>query len=477
MGENSLRGFLGELEKAGQLVHYTDEVWPEPDIRRIGRAAVDIAAGNTGPAVLIENIKGYKGKRVAINVLGTWANNAVMLGMDKDTPLKEQFFAFAERWAGGSDGELKWIENAPCQEVKVTKDINLYELLPLFRVNKYDGGFYFSKASVVTKDPEEPDNVDKQNVGMYRIQVQGPDTLGIQVLPFHDGGIHLRKAEEMGVALPVAVCLGVHPVISLMASAPLNFDQSEYKYAAAFMGEPQVLTKTLSGNLDVPAYAEIVLEGEFVPRERYPEGPFGEFPGSYSGSRRQFRIKLNAVTTRKNPIFENLYVGRPWTEHDTLIGLNTSATLYFQLRETMPEVKAVNALYQHGLTIIVATDNRFGCYAKTVAMRLASTPHGTNYAKNIIMVDGDVDPFNLVQVMWALSTRVRPQKDVIVIPNTPGMPLDPCSEPPGIGGKLIIDATTPAPPEIARDVRMVDSIPEAEAYQKILIDLQKKAVK
>ena len=109
MEGNSLRGFLEKLEQAGQLVHYTDEVMPEPDIRRIGRAAVDIAAGNTGPAVLLENIKGYKGKRVAINVLGTWANNAVMLGMDKDTPLKDQFFEFARRWAGGSDGELKWI--------------------------------------------------------------------------------------------------------------------------------------------------------------------------------------------------------------------------------------------------------------------------------------------------------------------------------------------------------------------------------
>ncbi|MFX4263429.1 non-oxidative hydroxyarylic acid decarboxylases subunit C [Pelotomaculum propionicicum] len=475
MEENSLRGFLEKLEKAGQLVHYTDEVMPEPDIRRICRAALDIAAGNTGPAVLLENIKGYKGKRLVVNVLGTWANNAVMLGMDKDTPLKDQFFEFVKRWAGGSDGELQWVKEAPCQEVKITKDINLYEILPLFRINKYDGGFYLSKASIVTRDPEDPDSVDKQNVGIYRVQIQGPDTLGIQVLPFHDGGIHLRKAEEMGKALPVAICLGVHPVVSLMASAPLQYDQSEYKYAASFMGAPLVLAKALTSGLDVPAYTEVVLEGEFVPRQRFVEGPFGEFPGSYSGSQRQFRIKLNTVTTRKDPIFENLYIGRPWTENDTLLGLNTSTTLYFQLRETMPEVKAVNAIYQHGLTVIVATDNRFGGYAKTVAMRLASTPHGTNYAKNIILVDGDVDPFNLVQVMWALSTRVRPQKDVIIIPNTPGMPLDPCSEPPGMGGKLIIDATTPAAPETAREVRMVERMPEADPYQKILLDLQKAA--
>jgi UbiD family decarboxylase len=141
----------------------------------------------------------------------------------------------------------------------------------------------------------------------------------------------------------------------------------------------------------------------------------------------------------------------------------------------MPEVTAVNAIYQHGLSVIIAVDNRFGGYAKSVAMRLASTPHGISYAKNIIVVDGDVDPFDLNQVMWALSTRLRAAKDVIIIQNTPGMPLDPSSEPPGMGNKLIIDATTPAAPDqIIREVKMISKVEKAIEFKQALIELQQK---
>ena len=206
---------------------------------------------------------------------------------------------------------------------------------------------------------------------------------------------------------------------------------------------------------------------------RVPEGPFGEFPGSYSGVRKQVIVKIKRVTHRTDPIFENLYIGRSWSECDTLLGLNTCIPLYRQIRETMPEVKAVNALYQHGLTVIIAVESRLGGYAKSVAFRAASTPHGISYVKNIILVDGDVDPFDLNQVMWAMSTRIRGAQDVIVVPSTPGMPLDPGSEPPGMGCKVIIDCTTPVPPEpLMRDVKMVDAIEGAAEYQKIISALQ-----
>ncbi len=464
-----LREFLGKLEQEGQLVYFHDEILPEPDIRAIQRGSQDI--GSTGPAVIIDNVKGYKGKKLAVNVHGSWANHAIMMGMDKNTNLKDQFYELADRW-DSYPGELKWVKDAPCQEVVIEKDINLYEILPLFRINKNDAGFYLSKASIVTKDPEDPDNVDKENVGTYRVQVQGPDTVAMQGLAFHDVAIHLKKAEEKNQPLPIAICLGVDPMLTFMASTPLNYNQSEYKYAAAINGIPMELTKCIGYDLDVPAGAEIVLEGEIIPRKRVCEGPFGEFPGSYSGTRKQVEIKIKRVTHRKDPIFENLYLGRPWTEIDTLLGLNTCVPLYKQLKETMPEVKAVNALYQHGLTVIIATDQRFGGYAKSVAMRLATTPHGISYAKNIILVDGDVDPFDLNQVMWAFSTRIRGSQDVIVVPGTPGMPLDPASEPPGMGVKVIIDATTPMAPErVLREVKMVEKVDKAEYYQKIIADL------
>jgi 4-hydroxybenzoate decarboxylase len=398
----------------------------------------------------------------------------LMLGMPKTATLKEQFYELDRRWES-YPGEIKWVDRPACQEVVLDKGFNLLELLPLFRVNQHDGGFYLSKASVVTKDPDDPDSIDKENVGIYRVQVLNADTLAMQGLAFHDIAIHIRKAEERNQPLPIAVCLGVAPMLSFVASTPLEYAQSEYKYCGALDGEPLELAKTTDGFLDVPAGAEYVLEGEVLPRVRVPEGPFGEFPGSYSGARKQVVIKVKRVTHRTDPIFENLYLGRPWTEIDTLMALNTCIPLYKQIRETMPEVKAVNAIYQHGLTVIIATESRFGGYAKSVAFRAASTPHGISYVKNIILVDGDVDPFDLNQVMWAMSTRIRGAQDVIVIPGTPGMPLDPGSEPPGMGVKVIIDCTTPVAPEPPmRDVKMVDHVEEAARFRDVLAGLQSR---
>ncbi len=465
-----LRSFLDKLEQEGQLVHYADEVSPEPDIRAILRAAADL--GPTGPAVMFHRIRGHGDRRLVAGVHGSWANHALMLGMPKTTTLKDQFYELDRRW-DAAEGELRWVDKAPCQEVVLDSGFNLLELLPLFRVNQHDGGFYLSKASVVSKDPDDPESLDKENVGIYRIQVLDADTLAMQGLPFHDIAIHIRKAEERNEPLPVAVCLGVSPMLSFVSSTPLEYAQSEYKYCAALNGAPLDLAKTTDGYLDIPAAAEYVLEGELQPRVRVPEGPFGEFPGSYSGARLQVVIKVRRVTHRRDPIFENLYLGRPWTEIDTLMALNTSIPLYRQIKATMPEVKAVNAIYQHGLTAIIATDSRLGGYAKSVAFRAASTPHGISYVKNIIVVDGDVDPFDLTQVMWAMSTRIRGAQDVIVIPSTPGMPLDPGSEPPGMGCKVILDCTTPVPPEPPmRDVAMVEHVPEAQAYMDVLLGLQ-----
>jgi vanillate/4-hydroxybenzoate decarboxylase subunit C len=471
MGYADLRSFLQKLEAEGQLVQYHDEIAPEPDVRALMRGAADV--GSDGPAVLLDNIVGYGGRKLVVNVHGSWANHALMLEMPKTASLKEQFVELDRRW-DSYPGEVCWVDDPPCREVVLEAGrFNLLELLPLCRVNEHDGGFYLSKASVVTKDPDRPDDLETENVGIYRLAVLDADTLAMQALPFHDIAIHIRKAEERNEPLPVAICLGVDPILSFVASTPLTYDQSEYAFAAALSKAPMLLTKTADGLLDVPAGAEYVLEGHIVPGVRVPEGPFGEFPGSYSGVRRQVVIKVNRVTHRHDPIFENLYLGRSWSEIDTLLGLNTCVPLYKQIRETMPEVVAVNALYQHGLTAIISVAPRFGGYAKSVAFRAFSTPHGIAYVKNCILVDAEVDPFDLTQVMWALSTRVRGESDVILIPATPGMPLDPTSDPPGMGSKLIIDATTPVAPEPPlADMHLVGEVPGSEHYAQLIAGLQ-----
>ena len=199
-----LREFLKTLEEEGQLIRVKDEVDPEPDIGAAGRACANM---DKKPAVLFEKVKGYK-YSVVTNVHGSWANHALMMGMPKDTPVKEQFFELNRRWDKFPvPPVIVPREKALCKENTISENINLFEILPLYRINDQDGGFFLSKACVVTGDPAEPDNLDKQNVGTYRIQVKDIDRIGIQALPFHDIAIQLAKAEEVNEPLPVAIAL------------------------------------------------------------------------------------------------------------------------------------------------------------------------------------------------------------------------------------------------------------------------------
>lgn len=468
-----LRSFLKALEENNQLVRIKNEVNPEPDIAAAGRAASNIT---NGPAVLFENIKGYP-NRVVTNVHGSWANHALMMGMPKTSSTKEQFHELNRRWEKFPvKPEILSREQAPCKEnvIDDPDKVNLFDILPLYRINDQDSGFFISKASIVTADPREPENSDKLNVGTYRIQVKGRNRVGVQALAFHDIAVHLEAAERKNEKVPICITIGNSPLVTFMASTPVLYSQSEYEFVGALQdGTPtQIVKSDLYDNLYVPAGSEVVLEGYIEPRVREVEGPFGEFPGSYSGARSQCVATITHVTYRTNPIFENLYLGIPWTEIDYLMALNTSVPLYKQLKHDLPEVQAVNAMYTHGIGAIVSTKVRFGGFGKEVAFRLLSTPHGGSYTKIVIIVDDFVDPFNLPQVMWALTTRVRPDKDVVVIPNCPGMPLDPSSYPAGIHAKLIIDATTPKDPEPnPREVELLEPPVGSENYEKLIRDL------
>ncbi|MFB0637349.1 phenolic acid decarboxylase BsdC [Bacillus rugosus] len=473
MAYQDFREFLAALEKEGQLLTVNEEVKPEPDLGAAARAASNL--GDKSPALLFNNIYGYHNAKIAMNVIGSWPNHAMMLGMPKDTPVKEQFFEFAKRY-DQFPMPVKREETAPFHENEITEDINLFDILPLFRINQGDGGYYLDKACVISRDLEDPENFGKQNVGIYRMQVKGKDRLGIQPVPQHDIAIHLRQAEERGINLPVTIALGCEPVITTAASTPLLYDQSEYEMAGAIQGEPYRIVKSKLSDLDVPWGAEVVLEGEIIAGEREYEGPFGEFTGHYSGGRSMPIIKINRVYHRNNPIFEHLYLGMPWTECDYMIGINTCVPLYQQLKEAYPnEIVAVNAMYTHGLIAIVSTKNRYGGFAKAVGMRALTTPHGLGYCKMVIVVDEDVDPFNLPQVMWALSTKMHPKHDAVIIPDLSVLPLDPGSNPSGITHKMILDATTPVAPETRGHYSQpLDSPLTTKEWEQKLMDLMNK---
>ncbi|MEW6663991.1 MAG: UbiD family decarboxylase [Thermodesulfobacteriota bacterium] len=380
-----------------------------------------------------------------MNVHGSWVNYALMLDLPMGTPLLQLFQELVKK-ADRFPVPPRAVDRAPVKETIITKNINILDVLPVFRVNDYDGGPYLSKAVVISRDPEDLKN---QNVGMYRLQVKDKDRLGIQTSPQHDIAINLRKAEEWDQPLPVAIALGNDPAVCLAAGMPLQYGEDEYEMAGALRGEPTEIIRAETADLMVPAGAEVVLEGEIVPRKRTVEGPFGEYPGFYSPAMRQAEILVKAITLRKDPIiFENLYIGKPWSEHDYFVGPITSVTLYRQLKAMAPEIVSVNAMYCHGYGTIVSTKSRIAGYAKIIAAKLLATPHGLVYPKFIVIVDEDIDPFNLNEVMWALVTRFRPDRDLCLIPNSPGSTLDPTGYPRGMVTRMVLDATRPVPPDL-----------------------------
>jgi UbiD family decarboxylase len=463
-----LREFVAVLEQERQLLRITDEVQPEPDLAAAACALGQL--GESNPALLFSNIAGYGNARVLMNVHGSWPNHALALAMEKDASPRDQFLAFAERYQK-YPGALKRVTQAPWQEVVVDKDVNLYELLPLFRLNRGDGGYFIDKPCVVSRDPDDWNNDDVENVGVYRLQVKGRNRLGIQTVPQHDIAIHLAHAEARGEDLPIAIALGNEPVITLMAATPMLYDQLEYKMAAVMQGAPYRVVQTARG-LDVPWGSEYVLEGRILARQREAEGPFGEFPGYYSGCHQYPSSRSIASRTARIRSTIRCNVGRPWTELDFLQAMTTSVPLYVQLKSSFPEIVAVNALYTHGLVVIVSTKTRYGGFAKAIGMRLMTTPHGLGYAKIVIVVDANVDPFDLKQVMWAMSVKVNPAGDVMILPNLSVNLLDPAGEPTGMVHKMIIDATTPIAPDVRGDYgEELDQPQRTEAWQKKLAAL------
>jgi vanillate/4-hydroxybenzoate decarboxylase subunit C len=445
MPYDDLRSFLATLDEQGQLLRITDEVLPEPDVAAAANAATRM--GDNAPALYFDNVKGFTDARIAMNVHGSWANHALALGLPRETGTKEQIDEFIRRWAEFPVAP-EWREDPPWAANTMTgADVDIFKVLPLVRLNDGDGGFYIDKAAVVSKDPDDPENSGKQNVGIYRIEVKGKARLALQPVPMHDIAQHLRKAEERGEDLPVAITLGNDPVISIVAATPMRYDENEYELAGALRGAPAPIAEAPLTGLPVPWGSEVVIEGVIEGRRREIEGPFGEFTGHYSGGRRMTVIRVDRISYRTDPIFEHLYLGMPWTEIDYLMAANTCVPLYQQLRADFPEVRAVNAMYTHGLVVIVSTATRYGGFAKAVGLRVLTTPHGLGYAATVIVVNEDVDPFNLPQVMWALSTRMNPEHDLVVVPNMPVMELAPQADTPGIVHKLIIDATTPARPD------------------------------
>jgi 2,5-furandicarboxylate decarboxylase 1 len=340
------------------------------------------------------------------------------------------------RFQDAASNPTPWqeVKSAPAQETVHRAPLDLAKILPLPTHNEHDGGPYIAAGIMIVRNPR----TGKQNVSIHRCQLTGPNRLGVLVLPRHTFTFH-RMAEEAGEPLDAAIVIGVDPLTLLASQAIVPIDHDELEIAGALQGRPLPVVKCLTSEIRVPAEAEIVIEGHFLPGVREPEGPFGEFPQTYGTRSNREVMEIVAVTHRRDAIFHTMVGGG--LEHLLLGAIPKEATLLTHLRRNFPNVLDVHL--SPGGTM------RFHLYVK---MKKTQEGQGKNVIlgafagsfdlKHVIVVDEDVDIHNPTEVEWAVATRFQADRDLVIVPDSQGSKLDPSNRD-GVGAKMGMDATKP----------------------------------
>ncbi len=330
----------------------------------------------------------------------------------------------------------KVVSKAPVKEVILTGDrIDLFKL-PQILHHQEDAGPYITAAISFAKDP----NSDTWNCAYNRLMLKGRDTTSIHLTLAKHLWEFQRAAEAQGKPLPVAFAIGVHPAIALGCLAIGSIDEDERAIMGGLLGEPLELVKCETSDLLVPAQAEMILEGEILPHERTPEGPFGEFTGYSLGERQREVLKVRAITHRRDAIFQDITVGH--LDHLMLSTTPIEANLYRAVRAMVPTVKAVRV--PAPFTCYVSIEQRISGQAKNAILAVLGADL---YMKRVVVVDHDVDIFDDRQVNWAIATRCQPDRDIAIISNARGSDLDPSTKEDGNTAKWGVDAT--AKPSLA----------------------------
>src|SRR5262245_34810804 len=330
---------------------------------------------------------------------------------------------------------IPWRESAsaPAQEV-VHRQVNLEELLPLPTHNEHDSGPYVTAGLMITRNPR----TGKQNVSIHRCQLSGPNRLGVLLLPRH-AHIFYEMAEASGRPLEAAIVVGVDPLTLLASQAIAPIDVDELEIAGALHRRALAVVKCLTSDLRVPAKAEIVIEGRFLPGVRELEGPFGEFPQYYGERAERHVMEIDALTHRRDAIFHTVVGGG--LEHLLLGAIPREATLLAHLKRSFPNVRDVH-LARGGACryhLYVQLHKRQEGEAKNVMLGAFA---GHYDVKHVIVVDEDVDIHNPDEVEWAVATRFQADRDLVVVPESQGSKLDPSTRG-GVGAKMGLDATKP----------------------------------
>lgn len=452
-----LRGFIKILEERGQLKRISALVDPDMEIAEISNRMLQ----KGGPGLLFENVKGASFP-VAVNLMGTvericWAMNMEkpeeletlgkklsMLQQPKPPKKISQAIDFGKVLFDVVKAKPGRDFFPPCQQVVIQgQDLNLNKL-PLIRPYPGDAGKIITLGLVITKDCE----TGIPNVGVYRLQLQSQNTMTVHWLSVRGGARHLRKAAERGKKLEVAIALGVDPLIIMAAATPIPVDLSEWLFAGLYGGSGVNLARCKTVDLEVPADSEFVLEGTITPGEVLPDGPFGDHMGYYGGVEDSPLVRFQCMTHRKDPVYLTTFSGLPPKEEAMMaIALNRIYTpiLRQQVSEIVDFFLPMEALSYKAA--IISIDKAYPGQARRAALAFWSALPQFTYTKFVIVVDKDINVRDPRQVVWAISSKVDPTRDVFILPNTPFDTLDFASEKLGLGGRMGIDATTKIPPE------------------------------
>jgi 4-hydroxy-3-polyprenylbenzoate decarboxylase len=458
-----LRDFVAQLEKMGELKRIAIEVDPHLEMTEIGDRV--LRAG--GPALLFEHPKGHT-MPVLANLFGTVRRVALGMGEEDPARLREvgkllAYLKEPEPPKGLRDAWEKWpvlrrvmnmapkeVKSAPCQAVVWEGNEVDLARLPIQHCWPGDVAALVTWGLTVTKGPHKK----RQNLGIYRQQVIGPNKLIMRWLAHRGGALDFREHQQMhpGEPFPVAVALGADPATILGAVTPVPDTLSEYQFAGLLRGAKTEVVKCLGNDLQVPASSEIVLEGVIHPGETALEGPYGDHTGYYNEQETFPVFTVERITMRRDPIYHSTYTGKP-PDEPAILGVALNEVFVPLLQKQFPEITDFY-LPPEGCSYrmaVVSMKKAYPGHAKRVMFGVWSFLRQFMYTKFILVTDDDVDVRDWKEVIWAMTTRVDPARDTLLVENTPIDYLDFASPVSGLGSKMGIDATNKWPGETNRE--------------------------
>jgi len=463
MKYSDLRDFIKQLEKMGELKRIREPVDPYLEMTEI----CDRTLRAGGPALLFENPKGYD-MPVLGNLFGTPRRVALGMGEGEVSALREigRLLAFLKEPdppKGFRDALEKLpifrkvlsmgpkvVRGAACQQVILEKDEVDLDRIPIQHCWPGDAGPLVTWPLVITRGP----NKERQNLGIYRQQKIGRNRLIMRWLSHRGGALDFQEwcQKHPGEPFPVAVALGADPATILGAVTPVPDSLSEYAFAGLLRGSRTELAKAGLSDLQVPASAEIVLEGFIYPGDTAPEGPFGDHTGYYNETEHFPVFTVERMTHRRDPIYHSTYTGRP-PDEPAILGLALNEVFIPLLQKQFPEIVDFY-LPPEGCSYrmaVVTMKKQYPGHAKRVMLGVWSFLRQFMYTKFVIVTDDDVNARDWNDVIWAITTRMDPARDTTMIENSPIDYLDFASPVSGLGSKMGLDATHKWPGETQRE--------------------------